>query len=191
MRNLDRIAGAIGRLGADTSRCWLSDSLQVADLLEYVLEYTGPADVDITSFSLSEEFLRRLFFLRKRSGIRRLRIVLDYKATNKTLLLWPFIAHTVEHCYLADNHSKILCVRNDSHRVAAVMSQNLTRGNRFEAGAVFSDHPAADGLGAAIDSIITNHSVPFTDVFARRIDPDRGTCLDSDETIGNRPDSRT
>lgn len=87
MRNLDRIAGVIGRLGVDTSRCWLSDSLQVADLLEYVLDYTGPADVDITSFSLSEEFLRRLFFLRKRSGIRRLRIVLDYKATNKTLLL--------------------------------------------------------------------------------------------------------
>lgn len=170
MKRSGTLSDIISPLDSTPCQCYLSNMVQVADILEYILEFTGPADVDMTSFSLSEEFLRRLFFMRKRQGINRLRIVLDYKATNKTLLLWPFIAQTVEHCYLADNHSKILYVHNDRHRVAVVMSQNLTRGNRYEAGAIFTDYAAIDGMASSIDHIISHLSVPFADVFSRRID---------------------
>lgn len=172
MKRSSNISDFIKPLGSEPCQCYLSNALQVADILEHVLDFTGPADVDMTSFSLSEEFLRRLFFIRQKNTVRSLRIVLDYKATNKTLLLWPFIAQTVEHCYLADNHSKILYVHNDTHRVLVVMSQNLTRGNRYEAGALFVDIPAVDMAAADIENIIRNHSVPFADVFARKIDTD-------------------
>ena len=88
-------------------QAYLSNALQVADILKWALLQTGPADVQMTSFSISEEFLRRIFFIEKEGLVRSLDIVLDFKATNKTLKLWPFIAQTVENCYHSDNHSKI------------------------------------------------------------------------------------
>lgn len=102
--------------------------------------------------------------------MRSLDIVLDFKATNKTLKLWPFIAQTVENCYLADNHSKILLVSNELWKVAVVMSQNLTRGNRYESGFITTDAAVFDNLHQQLDYVITRQSVPFHDIFSRTVD---------------------
>ena len=151
---------------------YLTNSVQVADLLRWILLQTGPADVCLSSFSLSEEFLRRLFFFEKEGLIRSLDILLDFKATNKTLLLWNFIRQTVRNCYLADNHSKVLLVSNESWQVAAVMSQNLTRGNRYEAAVVSTSPELFASLDQQFRYIISNQSVPFNDIYARTVDGD-------------------
>lgn len=157
-------------LCANGYQAYLSNALQVADVLKWVLSQTGPADVRMTSFSISEEFLRRIFFIEKEGLVRSLDIVLDFKATNKTLKLWPFIAQTVENCYLADNHSKILLVSNELWKVAVVMSQNLTRGNRYESGFITTDAAVFDNLHQQLDYVITRQSVPFHDIFSRTVD---------------------
>jgi hypothetical protein len=157
-------------LCANGYQAYLSNALQVADVLKWVLSQTGAADVRMTSFSISEEFLRRIFFIEKEGLVRSLDIVLDFKATNKTLKLWPFIAQTVENCYLADNHSKILLVSNELWKVAVVMSQNLTRGNRYESGFITTDAAVFDNLHQQLDYVITRQSVPFHDIFSRTVD---------------------
>lgn len=150
-------------------QAWLNDRFQVADILRSVLMETGPADVRISSFSISEEFLRRLLFIRREGLIRSLEIVLDFKATHKTLKLWPFIAQTVDSCYLADNHSKIILVRNGRMKVAVITSQNLTRGNRNESGIVTTNPAVVDGLDARFSDLVNNKSVLFHDVYSRTI----------------------
>lgn len=95
----------------------------------------------MTSFSISEEFLRRIFF----------------------------IAQTVQSCYLASNHSKILLVHNDTMCVSVIMSQNLTRGNRFESGFISTDPAVFIALHEQVNHLITHQSVPFHEVFARAI----------------------
>lgn len=157
-------------LCANGYQAYLSNALQVADVLKWVLSQTGAADIRMTSFSISEEFLRRIFFIEKEGLVRSLDIVLDFKATNKTLKLWPFIAQTVENCYLADNHSKILLVSNELWKVAVVMSQNLTRGNRYESGFITTDAAVFDNLHQQLDYVITRQSVPFHDIFSRTVD---------------------
>lgn len=151
-------------------QCYLSNTLQVADLLQWILGQTGPAEIRLTSFSISEEFLRRLFFIRKTGLIVSTEILLDFKATNKTLLLWPFIAQTVENCRLADNHSKILLVVGAEMKVSVIMSQNLTRGNRFEAGFISTDTSLFDSLSSELDSVISTHSVSFHEIYSRTIE---------------------
>jgi len=150
-------------------QAYLSNALQVADVLRWVLGQTGPADVQMTSFSISEEFLRRIFFIEKENLVRSLDIVLDFKATNKTLILWPFIAQTIRNCYLADNHSKLLLVSNEKWKVAVIMSQNLTRGNRYESGTITTDTLVFDSLHEQLDYLITRQSVPFHEIFARTV----------------------
>lgn len=169
MNRSQSISDILSPLSEKSCQAYLSNALQVADILKWILSQTGPADVRMSSFSISEEFLRRIFFIRKENLIRSLGIVLDFKATNKTLILWPFIAQTVDGCYLSDNHSKILLVSNENWKIAVVMSQNLTRGNRYESGFITTEEALFDSLYQQLDFVITRQSVPFHDIFSRTI----------------------
>ena len=151
-------------------QAYLSNAVQVADILEWILGQVGVAEVWQTSFSISEEFLRRLFFITKDKRVSRINLVLDHKATNKTLKLWAFITQVIERTYLADNHSKILLVKSESGKtVSVITSQNLTRGNRAESAFISTDPIIFASLYAQIEDLITNHSVPLNDLFRERI----------------------
>ena len=149
------------------SQAYICDTLQVADILQWILSQSGPADIRISSFSISDEFLRRLFVIRESGLVRSLDIVLDFKATNKTRILWPFIARTVSGCYLTNNHSKIILVSGEKLKTAVVTSQNLTRGNRYESGFITTDPGIFASLSGSLDDIIRNHSVPFHEIYAK------------------------
>ena len=154
-------------------QAYLSNAVQVADILEWILSQVGIAEVWQTSFSISEEFLRRLFFITKDKKVSRINLVLDHKATNKTLKLWAFITQVIERTYLADNHSKILLVRSETgDTVSVITSQNLTRGNRHESAFISTSPEIFANLYEQVNDLITNHSVPLHDLFRERIAAD-------------------
>ena len=170
MKRNSSINDILKPLGDKPYQAYLSNVLQVADVLEWVLEQVGTAEVWQTSFSISEEFLRRLFFIEKSGQVKRFDLVLDHKATNKTLKLWAFITQVIQRTYLADNHSKILLVRSEAgDTVSVVTSQNLTRGNRSESAFITTDKEIFATLHAQVEDLITNHSVPLNDLFANKI----------------------
>lgn len=151
-------------------QAYLSNALQVADVLDWVLQQLGKSEVWQTSFSISEEFIRRLYFIEKSGLVTRFNLVLDHKATNKTLKLWAFITQVITTTYLADNHSKVLLVRSERGEVVSIItSQNLTRGNRSESAVVTTDPELFITLHTQIEDLIRNHSVPLNDLFAQKI----------------------
>ena len=164
------MADVVKPLSECPSQAYLSNAVQVADLLEWILEQVGTAKVWQTSFSISEEFLRRLYFIEKGGKVSEFNLVLDHKATNKTLKLWSFMTQVIERTYLTDNHSKILLVQAESGAtVSVITSQNLTRGNRNES-AFISTYPSIFArLHIEITDLIRNHSVPLHDLFLQRI----------------------
>ena len=72
-------------------------------MLDWVLLQLGKPKVWQTSFSICEEFIRRLFFIEKSGLVTRLNLVLDHKAINKTLKLWAFITQVISTTYLTAN----------------------------------------------------------------------------------------
>lgn len=198
MKRTASLSEILAPLDQKPNQAYLSNAVQVADILEWILQQVGYAEVWQTSFSISEEFLRRLFFICKANKVSRINLVLDHKATNKTLKLWAFITQVIERTYLADNHSKILLVKSErgdtvspsgqqSGRstvyeqapncsrcwtVSVVTSQNLTRGNRAESAFISTDPDIFAGLFAQVNDLITNHSVPLNELFDRRITTD-------------------
>ena len=105
--------------------------------------------------------------------VSRINLVLDHKATNKTLKLWAFITQVIERTYLADNHSKILMVRSEKgDTISVITSQNLTRGNRHESAFISTSSEIFANLHAHVNDLITNHSVPLHDLFRERIAAD-------------------
>ena len=154
-------------------QAYLSNALQVADILDWVLKQLGKSEVWQTSFSISEEFIRRLYFIEKSGLVTRFNLVLDHKATNKTLKLWAFITQVISTTYLADNHSKVLLVKSERGEVVSIItSQNLTRGNRCESAVVTSDKQIFGTLFEQIQDLINNHSVPLNELFRNRIEAD-------------------
>ena len=170
MKRTATLTDFVKPLAECSSQAYLSNAIQVADLLEWILEQVGTAKVWQTSFSISEEFLRRLFFIEKSGRVSEFNLVLDHKATNKTLKLWAFITQVIERTYLTDNHSKILLVKAESGQtVSVITSQNLTRGNRHESAFISTDRHIFYTLHAQVTDLIDNHSVPLYDLFQQRI----------------------
>lgn len=95
MKRSASISEILRPLADNPFQAYLSNAVQVADILEWILEQVGVAEVWQTSFSISEEFLRRLFFITKDKRVSRINLVLDHKATNKTLKLWAFISQVI------------------------------------------------------------------------------------------------
>ena len=150
---------------------YLTNVLQVADVIEWVLSQFGKSTIWQTSFSISEEFLRRLYFIEKSGKVNTIHLILDFKATNKTLRLWSFLTQVIKHTYLADNHSKVILIQSDDGRVATIItSQNLTRGNRMESAVVTTSPQVFSTLLADVQDIIENHSVPLSELFQSKIE---------------------
>ena len=154
-------------------QAYLSNAIQVADILDWVLKQLGKSEVWQTSFSISEEFIRRLYFIEKSGLVTKFNLVLDHKATNKTLKLWAFITQVIDTAYLADNHSKVLLVRSErGEMVSIITSQNLTRGNRCESAMITTDEGIFLTLHSQIQDLIRNHSVPLNELFSQRLTQD-------------------
>lgn len=150
-------------------QAYLSNAVQVADIIEWTLRQIGPADIWQTTFSISEEFIRRLYFIQKANPVKSLTLILDHKATNKTINLWPFLTQVVTASYLADNHSKILLMKGRGRKVSVITSQNLTRGNRAESAFITTDPKIFQDLHDAVQDLVQDHSVPLNELFDQRI----------------------
>ena len=148
----------------------LSNAVQIADILEWVLEQVGTSEVWQTSFSISEEFLRRLYFITRDGSASAIHLVLDFKATNKTLSLWTFIEQVISSTHLADNHSKVLLIQSQrGDKVSIITSQNLTRGNRNESYIITTDAAVFDKFKTEVLDLIKNHSVPLSDILNQKL----------------------
>lgn len=147
------------------SQAFISNELQLADIIEWVVPQIGRCELLQSSFSVSEEFLRRLYFMKARRLITDIKLVLDHKATNMTLKLWVFISELVRDTFLADNHSKVLLFKAESGlNVSVVTSQNLTRGNRFESTLVSTAPHIFASLQDSLLDVIRNKSVPLSEL---------------------------
>ena len=157
-------------LHSTATQAYLSNVVQMADILDWILSQVGKAKVWQTSFSISEEFIRRLYFINKKGDITEFNLILDHKATNKTLSLWSFISQVITKTYLADNHSKVLLVESESGMVVTVItSQNLTRGNRHESTVITTDKAIFDSMKKDVTSLIRDKSVPLMELLEQRI----------------------
>ena len=163
------MADVVKPLSECSSQAYLSNAVQVADLLEWILEQVGTAKVWQTSFSISEEFLRRLYFIEKSGRVSEFNLVLDHKATNKTLKLWSFMTQVIERTYLTDNQKILLVQAESGATVSVITSQNLTRGNRHESAFISTDPGIFATLHAEVTDLIDNHSVPLYDLFRQRV----------------------
>lgn len=117
-------------------QAYLDDRVQLFDVIEKILREIGPSEVYISTFSTSEEFLRRIFRLKQEGLITYATLWTDLKAAKKTVNLYRFISQVFDEVNLGENHSKVVLFRSKNRCVSVCTSQNQTRGNRAESGMI-------------------------------------------------------
>lgn len=126
-------------LGLCTVQPYFAKDIQLADLIEWTINQIGRADISISTFSTSEEFLRRLHRMKKEGKVLHCELICDLRAARKTIILKHFMESTFDRVYLCQNHSKVVLLSSGGNSVAIVTSQNQTRGDRYEAGIITRD----------------------------------------------------
>lgn len=170
MKRNTRISEILRPLDQSPTQAYISNALQVADILEWILrQFASQTDerkvvsVYQTTFSISEEFLRRIYSVKKLFPARFV-VIIDRKALQKTVDLWNFISRVYDEVWIADNHSKILLVDDGSRHAAMVTSQNLTRGNRAESSVISASDEIFFPLLACFNDLRNNNSAPMHDI---------------------------
>lgn len=147
---LENVRRLIKPLACSKVQAYFSSEFQLYHLLEFILEQTGSANLVLTTFSVSEEFVRKLVQMKERGLISCLAIVADHRTAVKALRLTLFTNNIAEELLLGNNHAKVLLVQNKDWKVSIVTSQNQTRGNRIESGMICTIPEIYDDLLKAV-----------------------------------------
>lgn len=150
-------------------QAYVDSRIQLFDVIEKILRETGPAEIYISTFSTSEEFLRRISKFKSTGLISRAVMLTDLKASKKTVNLYQFISLVFDAVYLGENHSKVILIHNDKWSVSVCTSQNQTRGNRAESGMISTDKAIYSTLFTSLSQIIQTKSIQLDGLFKRTV----------------------
>lgn len=151
-------------------QAYVDNRIQLFDVIEKILKETGPAEIYISTFSTSEEFLRRIYKFRSSKLITRAVMLTDLKASKKTMNLYRFVSMVFDQVYLGENHSKVILIHNDKWTVSVCTSQNQTRGNRVESGMISTDRIIYNSLFVSLSQIIQTKTIQLDGLFKRTVD---------------------
>ncbi len=151
-------------------QAYVDNRIQLYDVIEKILKETGPAEIYISTFSTSEEFLRRIYKFRSAKLITKAIMLTDLKASKKTMNLYRFVSMVFDQVYLGENHSKVILIHNDRWSVSVCTSQNQTRGNRVESGMISTDNAIFQSLFVSLSQIIQTKTIQLDGLFKRTVD---------------------
>jgi hypothetical protein len=129
-------------------------------LLSFILSITGPAEVKISSFSLSEAAIRVFLQEIQTGSITGIKLLLDTTIPSRKLDLTLFASNVIKEIRLIPNHSKLVLVKNSTWSVVVVSSQNLTPNPRLESGVIFTTQEHFDFFNSKFDEFYSK-AVPL------------------------------
>jgi hypothetical protein len=114
------------------------------DLLLHLLEKTGPADVIMCTWSVSENAIRQMLKKMETGLIKSLKAVLDWRVKVRRPEALNFLKYNIADIRLTSCHAKVTVIKNEKWNIAIVTSANYTNNPRIEAGVVCCEKSVAD-----------------------------------------------
>jgi len=127
----------IGKLQYDRAIHFItSGRFSMHDLLLYILNQTGPADVLVSTWSISELAIRQIVQKHTEGLIRTVRFLIDPRVKVRNPKPLQMLAANFDY-KLKACHAKVTLIWNDSWNISVVASANLTNNPRIERGIIF------------------------------------------------------
>ncbi len=141
---LSRVQEVIGTVTMGESLHYVSiGEWSMHDILFHLLSQTGPADVYIATWSVSEDAVRQLIQKVTDGSITRLYGILDWRVKVRRPEAFELARFNVADLRLTTCHAKVTVIRNEAWGIAIVGSANYTNNPRIEAGVIACDFDVA------------------------------------------------
>ncbi len=114
------------------------------DLLFHLLRQTGPADVYVATWSVSEDAVRQLIAKVNDGSIRKISGVFDWRVKLRNPEALALAKFNIADIRLTTCHAKVTVIENDHWSIVIVGSANYTNNPRIEAGVISCDKTAAE-----------------------------------------------
>lgn len=147
----------IGDIQQDAVKCFWSDGKwSTHELLLYLIDFAGPCNVYLSTFSISEIAVRALYLGMDEGKILNLHCLFDMNIKRHKSGLMYFADHVANEIILTNNHSKVFLIENSTWKISVLGSANMTPNPRKEAGAIFSDKKTFDFYLKHLSDALTN-----------------------------------
>jgi hypothetical protein len=113
-------------------------------LIEHVIEQTGPAKMALSSFSITEVAVRTFQRLIENKQIQSLACLFDFTVRRHKLGLLFFANNIVTKIAIAKCHAKVIVIYNAKYYVTIISSANLNINDKLEAGIISTDREIFD-----------------------------------------------
>lgn len=154
MRVQSRYDKILKPLNKAETQCYLGRELHVAGLLGWLLDQTGPADVVVTTYSTSDDFLCSFIRLKKEGLVNHSTLLADFRACKRTHQLGAFMKNAFDEVKFGENHSKLMLVKTKAMKVLVLTSQNQTYGSRHESTMVTTDKKIFDYFNKRLQKVL-------------------------------------
>ncbi len=147
---------AIGKLEQDQDTFILTfGQFSLIDALVAILAQTGPASVDLCTWTAADAHIERSKDLLQHAKITKFRLVIDRSFETRK----PAYCHHLRESFGADCiraircHAKFMVIRNEKWDVVVRTSMNLNENPRLENIEISTSRDFADFFGAVVDEI--------------------------------------
>jgi hypothetical protein len=145
MNTTSELKEVISLVKPEANILWVSNGKWSAHhMLLALLNITGPSDLHISTYALSETPARHFIQLKETGIIRSLKMVLDNRVDTRTASTLQIIKSIADDYCLIASHAKVTVIENDQWNIAVVGSANYTENERYEAGLISCTEQATE-----------------------------------------------
>jgi hypothetical protein len=139
-----KLNDVINQLEENTCVHWVSEGdWSMHDLLNALLELSGPANVYLSSYAFSEYPARMIADLVGRKIIRELYCLIDARIDVRSASALNLIKNCATRLELVNTHAKVTVIESNTMMIVTIGSANYTTNKRYECGVVMMDREAA------------------------------------------------
>lgn len=137
--------------------CLTFGQFSLIDVLEFCLEQTGPADVDLATWTVADAAIDRCAALLEDGRLRRLRWVVDNSYPQRHPAYCARLRRKFGDAAIRTtrSHAKFCSIRNSAWSIAIRTSMNLNENIRLESLDLSEGGGLAEFLSAVVDSIFS------------------------------------
>jgi hypothetical protein len=173
LRRIECAAAAVATLERDGCELFglTKGQFSLTDMIEAILEKTGPADLSISTWTAANSDVSRMLELLRSGAIRSCRWLVDMTFMRRC----PSLAAEIRAKFGADairvtrTHAKFCTITNDGWQVALRSSMNLNQNPRLESFQVGHDPELCNFLSGVMDEIWARQDKKIADLTSKEI----------------------
>lgn len=114
------------------------------NLLHWILQRTGPANIYISTYTISEDAVRLLHTMKEAGTIKEIHALIDKRFDNRNAKAMQFAKENFNSLKLRDCHAKVTVLINDDWHISMVGSANYSNNPRIERGMIICSKECAE-----------------------------------------------